>query len=403
MSPDSATGDWLRSEAGMRSRIREKDWSQTPLGERAKWPEWLRVTVRLVLDTPFPILMGVGDQLIAIYNEAYRPLLGTKDEPLGRPMLEIWSETRDTIEPLIGDVWEGRSHFFTEMPFTVRRYGEPEETWFDFSLSPLRDGSGRVAGLMNIALESTERVQARQELIESAEELNRRVQHRTADLKAEVKRRERLQREVRRAADAERQRLGHALNEGVAQDLTAARMMANSLQRRLNQDDSDEAERQLEQLVQVLEHADEHASRLVREITPIEIEEAGIEPALEQMQEDMGELHEVEIRLDVGSLPAMSAETMTHLFRIIQEAVLHAATRGEASRIEVTLQAEEDEVRFEVEDDQSGPSSPRSSRSGPGIRIMKHRAEVLGGRLAVEEAVGEGTSVSGAIPVGLGA
>jgi len=165
----SPAPDWLQHAGEMPARIRAHDWSATPLGPLGQWPLALRSAVTGVLDNPFPMVMGWGPDLITIYNDAYRPLLGRKPEALGRPFLDLWSEARDAIAPLVARAVAGESMRYEAAKFSLLRRGEPEEAWFDYSFSPLRDESGKPAGILNTAIEVTERLKAELALREREE------------------------------------------------------------------------------------------------------------------------------------------------------------------------------------------------------------------------------------------
>ncbi|NJO84302.1 MAG: hypothetical protein HC828_16985 [Blastochloris sp.] len=63
--------------------IREKDWSKTPLGAIETWPQSLKTTVSICLLSRFPIVLWWGPELVKIYNDAYRPILGATKRPAG--------------------------------------------------------------------------------------------------------------------------------------------------------------------------------------------------------------------------------------------------------------------------------------------------------------------------------
>ena len=79
--------DFLAGGSEMAELIRAMDWSQTPLGPVATWPQSLRTTVSVCLSSRFPILIWWGADLIMLYNDAYRPILGATKHPhaLGAP------------------------------------------------------------------------------------------------------------------------------------------------------------------------------------------------------------------------------------------------------------------------------------------------------------------------------
>jgi PAS domain S-box-containing protein len=146
--------------AGMALQVEAFDWSATPLGPRFDWPACLNTALQMVLASPFPAVLAWGPTLITIYNDAYRPLLGDKPEALGRPLLDVWSEVRDVLAPLTERALAGESCCFETSAFAVLSAAEPAQTVFDFSLSPVRSEDGAVAGLLNIAVDATTRLDA---------------------------------------------------------------------------------------------------------------------------------------------------------------------------------------------------------------------------------------------------
>jgi hypothetical protein len=136
------------------------DWAATPLGPSESWPESLRAAVRLCLASDFPILVAWGPDLVMIYNEGYRQMLGSDKHPaaIGRPVREVWAEIWDDIRPLFDHVQQtGLSHNSKDLLLEVVRNGYVEEAYFTFCYSPIFDGSD-IAGMLNIAIETTAEV-----------------------------------------------------------------------------------------------------------------------------------------------------------------------------------------------------------------------------------------------------
>ena len=68
---------FLRGGGEMGELIRAKDWSKTSLGDPADWPESLRTMVAVILDNPFGMYIAWGSEYIQLYNDGYRPILGS--------------------------------------------------------------------------------------------------------------------------------------------------------------------------------------------------------------------------------------------------------------------------------------------------------------------------------------
>ena len=156
-----SSAEWLRGGGELGELIRARDWSGTPLGPVDAWPQSLRSAISILLPSRAQICLFWGRDLVAIYNDAYRPTLGIKHpRALGQPAREVWSEFwQDVLRPLLESVLNTGEAFWAEAyPFFLERHGYTEETYFDISYDPVRDESGRVGGVFCIVSEMTGRV-----------------------------------------------------------------------------------------------------------------------------------------------------------------------------------------------------------------------------------------------------
>ena len=95
---------FLSGGGEMGALIREKDWSKTAVGNPELWPQSLRTTLSILLNSKFPMFLFWGADLICFYNDAYRPSLGKEGKHpyiLGEPGEKYWAEIWDIIKPLI--------------------------------------------------------------------------------------------------------------------------------------------------------------------------------------------------------------------------------------------------------------------------------------------------------------
>jgi DNA-binding NtrC family response regulator/signal transduction histidine kinase len=145
----------------MGARMRALDWSATALGPLEQWPQSLRACVRVMLGSGFPMLVCWGPAYTMLFNDPYRPLIGTKQlSALGRAIREVLPETWDFLGPRFDRVMthgQEASHLTGQM-FTVFRNNYLEECYFSFSYSPIRDDNGNVGGVFTTVLDMTERV-----------------------------------------------------------------------------------------------------------------------------------------------------------------------------------------------------------------------------------------------------
>ncbi|HEU5327022.1 MAG TPA: ATP-binding protein [Thermomicrobiales bacterium] len=142
--------------------MRAFDWSATPLGPAEAWSPALRMMVRFLLANRFPLLLWWGPQYISIYNDAYRPVLGTKHPwALGQPVSECWREIWHVLKPLIDTPFHGGPATWDDDIFLeINRYGFVEEAHFTIAYSPVPDDTvlGGIGGVLATVHEITEKV-----------------------------------------------------------------------------------------------------------------------------------------------------------------------------------------------------------------------------------------------------
>lgn len=159
---------FIAGEGEIARLLREKDWSSSPLGAPARWPQSLRLIVSLMLSSKFPMFVAWGRDLGFIYNDAYSDILAAKHpDALGRRFEDIWSEIWPDILPLIEAAMAGNATYRQDLPLLMHRNGFDEPTWFTFSYSPVWDESGQVAGMFCACTETTGRVLADRAVSES--------------------------------------------------------------------------------------------------------------------------------------------------------------------------------------------------------------------------------------------
>src|SRR5438105_7111876 len=139
--------DTLAGGGEMGALICSLDWSQTPLGPVESWPQSLRTSVSICLASHFPMLIWWGSELVMLYNDAYRPMLGTTKHPqsMGQRGRECWPEIWDIIGPMLeGVLNKGEATWSENQLLPLDRNGYVDECYFTFSYSPIRDVIGGI-------------------------------------------------------------------------------------------------------------------------------------------------------------------------------------------------------------------------------------------------------------------
>ncbi|MFI7577168.1 SpoIIE family protein phosphatase [Micromonospora sp. NPDC049497] len=150
------------------------DWSRTPLGPWAGWDPSVHAAAELVLASPVPMALTLGDDLLLLYNDGYAELIGDKHPAaLGRPAAEMFPEIWHL--PGIGEVVE---HTYrtgepflekeTTLPLLRRGSGVMEQAVFTRGYSAVRDSTGAIVGVLTVAAETTQVAQQLQSLSDFA-------------------------------------------------------------------------------------------------------------------------------------------------------------------------------------------------------------------------------------------
>ena len=162
MSKTASFTDWLTGGGEMGERIRALDWSKTAIGPAETWSPALRMMVRFLLANRFPWLLWWGPQYVSIYNDPYRPILGTKHPwALGQPLSECWKEIWHVLQPLVDTPFKGGPATWNDdILLEINRHGFVEETHFTIAYSPVPDETAPsgIGGVLATVHETTEKV-----------------------------------------------------------------------------------------------------------------------------------------------------------------------------------------------------------------------------------------------------
>ena len=138
---------------------RSIDWASTSLGPIENWSSDLRQMCNLIMASPHPAAMYWGEDLIAIYNEAYILLAGQKHPSLmGESYRVAWAEIWDDVKDVFASAKStGEATMKDDDCLFIKRSGYLEETYFSWSIIPMVGRDGSVMGLYNPAFEKTRR------------------------------------------------------------------------------------------------------------------------------------------------------------------------------------------------------------------------------------------------------
>ncbi|MBV9386453.1 MAG: response regulator, partial [Chroococcidiopsidaceae cyanobacterium CP_BM_ER_R8_30] len=155
-----STASFLQGGGEMGARVRAYDWSQTSLGAPEQWQQSLKTAVRIMLTSRQPMWVWWGEDLINLYNDAYRTILGGKHpEMLGQPASVVWHEIWDQVGPRAELVmFKNEATYDESLLLIMERNGYPEETYYTFSYSPIPDDQGGTGGILCANTDNTQQV-----------------------------------------------------------------------------------------------------------------------------------------------------------------------------------------------------------------------------------------------------
>jgi signal transduction histidine kinase len=101
----------------------------------------------------------------------------------------------------------------------------------------------------------------------------------------------------------------------------------------------------------------------------------------------------------VTMLPDLPSEVAFNLYRIVQEAVNNTVKHSHASQIVISLDIKAGNLMIEIDDNGQGLSDDFQENLGSGLRIMRHRASMIGAELSINFAKEKGSRVTIQLPL----
>lgn len=225
----------------------------------------------------------------------------------------------------------------------------------------------------------------------SQDQLEGKVRERTAALTLEMNKREDLEKELLAVSERERRLIGHDLHDSLCQHLTATALAGQVLGEKLaarSLPEADDASR----VVELIEDSITLARNLARGLSPLQLESDGLEVALESLAATAADQFKIDCQFVCETAdPLDDLAAATHIYRNSQEAISNAVRHGKARSVTLTLTGSSDAATLRIEDDGTGLPAFPPRREGMGLRIMAHRAAILGGQFSIRRRASGGT------------
>lgn len=209
----------------------------------------------------------------------------------------------------------------------------------------------------------------------------------------DITERRNLEKEIQEISEKEQRRLGQDLHDGLGQSLTGISFLTKVLQQKLASKKASE-EKDAALIVNLIKQALLQARELARGLCPTVLDTNDIQAALEQLAENLKKYFSVFSRADCDPDVVIKDNAVAvHLYRIAQEATTNAIKHGKAKKIWINLSQHDGVITLQIRDDGVGISKNQSNK-GMGLRVMQHRARMIGGTVEVEPNPERGTIVT---------
>ena len=273
------------------------------------------------------------------------------------------------------------------------------------NFSPLKDRQGELTGAITSFIDISERKEAEEVLRELSETLEQRVAERTAQVR-------RLASQLTMAEQRERRRIAGILHDDIQQLIYGAEMSARRLRRGLPEEGAtltgellEEKTALLDQIEEVLEEAVEGTRALSKELGPPELRNDDLAGTLRWLAEHMEERHGLSVKVRLGALPPMESRDLhTLIFRLARELLFNVVKHAGVKQATLSARAEDGWIVLEVQDEGAGfdPAILEEKQGGFGLSDVRERLQLLGGRLDLTTAPGEGVQVQATVPSAAG-
>lgn len=328
------------------------------------------------------------DGTVLNMSKKLRDLLGLEQKDI-RGSIERLLTTKEGQQQNIKDLFATTRHkiWVGEIELTA---SNGRQIWMEISIIPMNKPGGKMS-LFLIGNDVTERK-------ESQEEIDR-IKQLEYESKVQLQKDQASQ--IVEAQEEERKRIAKDIHDGIGQILTALKFSVESI----NIDNPEKAKEKIKDLKEVFGQLIKDVRAVTFSLTPPELIDHGIAPALKKMTDEISKLSGVNILFENKTNFHGRFESLveTNLYRVAQEAINNSLKYAESTYVLVSVTHTEDLLSIMIDDNGKGfdVSAIEDSEKGLGMGLffMKERVNYVNGRLFINSEKGQGTRITINIPI----
>ncbi len=270
---------------------------------------------------------------------------------------------------------------------------QQERTRLLAEILPVVGGLLVMAAMAALWAERKRRDLAERALRQSHAQLEDAVQARTRELSGALDRIQSFAAELDRSVEAERRRLAREVHDQLGQLGTAGKMLVLSLARKM----APAKEALLDEMLTIADEVIGAARRIASSLRPPLLDDFGFAAAVQHYVKGLERQSGLVVMVDLAPDEALTSEQHNQLFRLLQEAATNVLRHAQAQHLTIESRLEHGEYRLRIEDDGIGPGPVRADASG--LRNMRERAVLAGGRMDFGPAPQGGTRIDVSVPL----
>ena len=250
------------------------------------------------------------------------------------------------------------------------------------------------------------RTKSEEALRRAHEELELRVEKRTADLKEAnqklrevLEERKRLEAELLEIAENERRRIGLDLHDDLGQKLTGMLLITRAVEQRLTREHHRDAE-DIRRICELIEQTMQHTHNLAHHFSSIDATGGDLVEVLNGLAATVEKMFGIPCQCSIkGEIPPLPENTSAQFYKIAQEAISNAIKHGKASCVWISVSSNSHKLVFSIKNDGVPFSPPANPKARMGLRTMNYRANTIGATFEIKPNQKNGTIVSCVLPL----